>query len=120
MNQDTICAIATAQGGAIGNIRVSGPHAIDITERIFIPVKAEKKLTGRKPYTLTFGQTTTVFDKQLQYLLEDIAGTMAGNFSTVFSCIRMGSTKQTDKHFIYYFFSVVDMAECEGIWLSAG
>lgn len=23
MNQDTICAIATAQGGAIGNIRVS-------------------------------------------------------------------------------------------------
>ena len=49
MNQDTICAIATAQGGAIGSIRVSGPHAIDITERIFIPVKAEKKLTGRKP-----------------------------------------------------------------------
>lgn len=42
MNQDTICAIATAQGGAIGSIRVSGPHAIDITERIFIPVKAEK------------------------------------------------------------------------------
>lgn len=25
MNQDTICAIATAQGGAIGSIRVSGP-----------------------------------------------------------------------------------------------
>ena len=25
MNQDTICAIATAQGGAIGCIRVSGP-----------------------------------------------------------------------------------------------
>ena len=28
MNQDTICAIATAQGGAIGSIRVSGPEAI--------------------------------------------------------------------------------------------
>ena len=27
MNQDTICAIATAQGGAIGSIRVSGPEA---------------------------------------------------------------------------------------------
>ncbi len=26
MNQDTICAIATAQGGAIGTIRVSGPE----------------------------------------------------------------------------------------------
>ena len=24
MNQDTICAIATAQGGAIGSIRVRG------------------------------------------------------------------------------------------------
>ena len=34
MNQDTICAIATAQGGAIGNIRVSGPEAISITSRI--------------------------------------------------------------------------------------
>ena len=31
MNQDTICAIATAQGGAIGCIRVSGPEAIEIT-----------------------------------------------------------------------------------------
>lgn len=31
MNQDTICAIATAQGGAIGSIRVSGPEAISIT-----------------------------------------------------------------------------------------
>ena len=27
MNQDTICAIATAQGGAIGSIRVSGADA---------------------------------------------------------------------------------------------
>ena len=35
MNQDTICAIATAQGGAIGSIRVSGPEAISITSRIF-------------------------------------------------------------------------------------
>ena len=35
INQDTICAIATAQGGAIGIIRVSGPKAIEITSRIF-------------------------------------------------------------------------------------
>lgn len=31
----TICAIATAQGGAIGIVRVSGPDAITITNRIF-------------------------------------------------------------------------------------
>ncbi|WP_455584521.1 tRNA uridine-5-carboxymethylaminomethyl(34) synthesis GTPase MnmE [Bacteroides sp.] len=55
MNQDTICAIATAQGGAIGSIRVSGPHAITITEQIFAPVNAGKQLTDKKPYTLTFG-----------------------------------------------------------------
>ena len=31
INEDTICAIATAQGGAIGVIRVSGSRAIEIT-----------------------------------------------------------------------------------------
>ena len=38
MQQDTICAIATAQGGAIGVIRVSGPEAISITSQIFTPI----------------------------------------------------------------------------------
>ena len=56
MNQDTICAIATAQGGAIGCIRVSGPEAIEITSRIFIPAATNKKLENGKPYTLTFGR----------------------------------------------------------------
>lgn len=56
MNQDTICAIATAQGGAIGCIRVSGPEAIDITSHIFTPAAAGKKLEDCKPYTLTFGR----------------------------------------------------------------
>lgn len=55
INQDTICAIATAQGGAIGTIRVSGPQAIEITSRIFTPAQG-KPLAERKPYTLTFGK----------------------------------------------------------------
>lgn len=55
MSQDTICAIATAPGGAIGIIRVSGPEAITVTDRIFIPVTGPR-LTERRPYTLTFGQ----------------------------------------------------------------
>ena len=53
--QETICAIATAQGGAIGVIRVSGPEAIEITSRIFTPISG-KPLDERKPYTLTFGK----------------------------------------------------------------
>ena len=56
MNQDTICAIATAQGGAIGSIRVSGPEALTITGRIFTPAKSGKLLSEQKPYTLTFGR----------------------------------------------------------------
>lgn len=51
---DTICAIATAQGGAIGTIRVSGKDAIAITDRIFSPINGAP-LDGRKAYTLTFG-----------------------------------------------------------------
>ena len=56
MNQDTICAIATAQGGAIGCIRVSGAEAIEVTSRIFTPATAGKKLEDSTPYTLTFGR----------------------------------------------------------------
>lgn len=55
IKQDTICAIATAQGGAIGTIRVSGPQSINITSRIFTPLQG-KPLSERKAYTLTFGK----------------------------------------------------------------
>ena len=56
MTQDTICAISTAPGGAIGLIRVSGPDAISVTSSIFRPAKAGKKLEDTKPYSLTYGQ----------------------------------------------------------------
>ena len=51
---DTICAIATAQGGAIGTIRVSGKEAISITDKIFTQAGGAP-LSERKPYTLKFG-----------------------------------------------------------------
>lgn len=55
-NQDTICAVSTAPGtGGIAVIRVSGPQAIAISDRIFTPVTAGKDLPSRKAYTLTFG-----------------------------------------------------------------
>ena len=55
LNNNTICAIATAHGGAIGIIRVSGPEAINIADRIFSPVGSCRSLSERKPYTLAFG-----------------------------------------------------------------
>ena len=51
---DTICAIATAQGGAIGVIRVSGPEAISITSQHFRPIQGAP-LTERKARTAIFG-----------------------------------------------------------------
>lgn len=55
-NQDTICAIATAQGGAIGIIRVSGADAISIVDSIFTPAgRNSLPLSQKKPYTVSFG-----------------------------------------------------------------
>ena len=55
--QDTICAIATAPGGAIGIIRISGPEAICATERIFVPVApTSAPLSAREAYTLAYGR----------------------------------------------------------------
>ena len=45
MNQDTICAISTAQGGAIGCIRLSGTEAIRMVESIFTPATPGKKFS---------------------------------------------------------------------------
>ncbi len=60
LSKDTICAVATAPGGAIGIIRVSGEQAIAITDRIFMPIGANgKTLAKRKPYTLAFGNIVT-------------------------------------------------------------
>lgn len=60
LSKDTICAMATAPGGAIGIIRVSGEQAIAITDRIFMPIGANgKTLAQRKPYTLAFGNIVT-------------------------------------------------------------
>lgn len=55
MNNNTICAIATAPGGAIGIIRISGPEAISIVDRIFRPIGTNLSLSQRKAYTLAFG-----------------------------------------------------------------
>ena len=47
---DTICALATAPGGALGIIRISGPQALEILSRIFT-----KDLTTAQPNTIHYG-----------------------------------------------------------------
>ena len=51
---DTICAIATPSGGALGIVRVSGPQAISATSEIFKP-KGSMPLDQRHGGTITFG-----------------------------------------------------------------
>ena len=48
---ETICALATATGGAIGIIRVSGADAITITDKIF-----SKSLADARPQTIHYGE----------------------------------------------------------------
>ena len=55
LNNNTICTIATAPGGAIGIIRISGSEAISIADRIFRPVGSTLSLSEHKAYTLAFG-----------------------------------------------------------------
>ena len=70
INEDTICAIATGQGGAIGIIRISGPEAITITNKIFCPAdKGSKPLTERKAYSIAYGQIKNENDEILDDVL---------------------------------------------------
>ncbi|MDP4278791.1 MAG: tRNA uridine-5-carboxymethylaminomethyl(34) synthesis GTPase MnmE, partial [Bacteroidota bacterium] len=56
MMNDTICAIATAPGtGAIAVIRVSGPKAFEITDRLFKPANEKKQLSTQESHTVLFG-----------------------------------------------------------------
>ena len=48
--EECICALATPAGGAIGIIRLSGPDAITLTDKIFHSANG-KSLEEAKPYT---------------------------------------------------------------------
>ena len=50
MSNETICALATAPGGAIGIIRVSGPQALEVLSRVFT-----KDVSSTQPNTIHYG-----------------------------------------------------------------
>ena len=58
----TICALATAPGGALGIIRISGPQTLEILSRIFT-----KDLRNAQPNTIHYGhiidQTSNLIDE---------------------------------------------------------
>lgn len=59
-DKDTICALATAPGGAIAVIRVSGSKAIDITDSIF-----SGNLKDKPSHTLHYGRVAQDIDDVL-------------------------------------------------------
>jgi tRNA modification GTPase len=54
--EETICAPATAPGGAIAVIRVSGTLSLDICNKIFHPTEKNLKLADVKGYTVILGE----------------------------------------------------------------
>ena len=72
MNNPTICAIATAPGGAIGIIRISGSEALTIADRIFRPVGSNAPLADRKPYALAFGNIVNAENEVVDEVLVSI------------------------------------------------
>ena len=63
MSVETICALATATGGAIGIIRISGPKSLEILSHVFT-----KDITNAQPNTIHYGNIkdgTEVVDEVL-------------------------------------------------------
>ena len=59
----TICALATAPGGALGIIRISGPQSLEILSHVF-----SKDLSNAKPNTIHYGHIkddTEIIDEVL-------------------------------------------------------
>ena len=52
---DTICALATAAGGAIGIIRISGPKSLEILSHVFT-----KDISNAQPNTIHYGNIKDV------------------------------------------------------------
>lgn len=68
---DTICALATPQGGAISIIRISGAKAIEYTSQIFTPRKG-LPLAERKSHTAVFGDVCVTPGELLDEVLVTI------------------------------------------------
>lgn len=86
LQQDTICALATQAGGAIGVIRVSGEKAIEYTQAIFSSKHNIEKMEG---YTIAFGNILNVDQEIVDEVLVSVfhaPHSYTGENSTEISC----------------------------------
>ena len=85
---DTICALATPAGGAIGIIRVSGDKAICITDELF-KAKNKKHLSDAKGNTLHYGEFCDVKQQPIDEVVISVykaPHSYTGEDSTEISC----------------------------------
>ena len=85
---DTICAIATHAGGALGVVRVSGPDAIRITDSIF-RCSSRHPLASAAPYSLCYGQIVDACGNTVDDVLVSVfraPRSFTGQDSTEISC----------------------------------
>ena len=85
---DTICALATPAGGAIGIIRVSGDKAIRITDELF-KAKNKKQLSDAKGNTLHYGEFCDVKQQPIDEVVISVykaPHSYTGEDSTEISC----------------------------------
>ena len=87
-NNDTICAVATRPGGALGVVRVSGPEAIRITDSIFRSASG-RTLAGSKANSVLFGRIVDAEGQIIDEVLVSIflnPHSYTGQDSTEISC----------------------------------
>ena len=67
MSVDTICALSTASGGALGIIRISGDQSLEILSRIF-----SKDVTSVAPNTIHYGHIVSPFGEGRGEVLDEV------------------------------------------------
>ena len=88
ISTDTITALATQPGGAIGVVRVSGSKAIELTEKVFRGV-GKKPLHEAKGNTLHYGEIVGKDGKEIDDVLVSVfraPHSYTGEDSTDISC----------------------------------
>lgn len=77
LRADTIAAIATPFGtGGTGKIRISGPQAYQIGDKIFRSIKENKKISQQKTYTAHYGH---IKDPETDKIIDEVVAIMMRN-----------------------------------------
>lgn len=129
---DTICAIATGNGGSISIVRISGENAFSILKRCFSPLKRIKNAYqhGRMMYGNVFDQNGETLDEAMavcfyapsSYTTEDVAEIQmhGGNMSAqavLKTVVSMGARMAEPGEFTRRAFlnGRIDLSEAEAV-----